>query len=99
MSCQISRLSALKGSGLDEFWQAVTRFRDRQAASGALALRRRRQGRTWMWERIEAGLRERFRQHPAVRAALPGITEDVDTGRLAASVAARRLLAALALSP
>lgn len=92
MPAQVMQLSALKGTGLDEFWQAVTRFRDRQAATGALALRRRQQDRTWMWERIEAGLRERFRQHPAVRAALPGITEDVDTGRLAASVAARRLL-------
>jgi len=92
MPVQVLQLSALKGTGLDEFWGAVTRFRDRQAGSGALAQRRRQQDRAWMWERIEAGLRERFRQHPAVRAALPGITEDVDAGRLAASVAARRLL-------
>ena len=45
-----------------------------------------------MWERIEAGLRQRFREHPAVRQALPAITDDVRAGRLAASVAARRLL-------
>jgi LAO/AO transport system kinase len=45
-----------------------------------------------MWERVEAGLRQRFRQHPAVRTALPGIIDDVEAGRLAASVAARRLL-------
>ena len=45
-----------------------------------------------MWERIEAGLKERFRRHPAVREALPQITTDVREGRLAASVAARRLL-------
>ncbi len=89
---QVMQLSALEGTGLDEFWQAVTRFRDRQTDSGALAQRRRQQDQAWMWERIEAGLRERFRRHPAVRAALPGITEDVNGGRLAASVAARRLL-------
>jgi LAO/AO transport system kinase len=45
-----------------------------------------------MWERIEAGLRQRFRQHPAVRAALPPTSNDVRAGRLAAGVAARRLL-------
>jgi len=55
-------------------------------------LRRRQQDQAWMWERVEAGLRQRFRQHPAVRAALPGIAEEVNAGRLAASVAARRLL-------
>ena len=92
MPVQVLQLSALQGTGLEEFWGAVTRFRDRQAGSGALALRRRQQDRAWMWERIEAGLRERFRQHPAVRSALPGITEEVNAGRLAASVAARRLL-------
>ncbi len=86
------QLSALKGAGLAEFWQAVTRFRELQAAGGRLLQRRHAQDQAWMWERIEAGLRQRFRQHPAVRAALPSITEDVRAGRLAASVAARRLL-------
>ncbi|MDO8418712.1 MAG: methylmalonyl Co-A mutase-associated GTPase MeaB [Rubrivivax sp.] len=91
-AAQVMQLSALQGTGLDEFWQAVTRFRDQQARSGQLVLRRRQQDRAWMWERVEAGLRQRFREHPAVRAALPGITEAVNAGRLAASVAARRLL-------
>ena len=45
-----------------------------------------------MRERLEAGLRQRFRAHPAVKAAWPGVLEDVRAGRLAASVAARRLL-------
>jgi LAO/AO transport system kinase len=45
-----------------------------------------------MWERIDAGLRQRFRTHPAVRAALEGVTGQVRAGTLAASVAARRLL-------
>jgi LAO/AO transport system kinase len=89
---QVLQLSALRGDGVAEFWQAVTRFRDLQAAGGRLQQRRHAQDQAWMWERIEAGLRQRFRQHPAVRAALPTVTEDVCAGRLAASVAARRLL-------
>src|SRR6185295_1533146 len=33
---RVLQLSALKGSGLDEFWQAVTRFHDAQRKSGRL---------------------------------------------------------------
>jgi len=89
---QVLQVSALTGSGMDEFWQAVTQFRDAQVASGRLGQRRHEQDQAWMWERIEAGLRERFRRHAGVRAALPAISDEVRAGRLAASVAARRLL-------
>ena len=77
---------------MEAFWAAVTRFRELQTATGRLATRRREQDQAWMWERIEAGLRQRFREHPAVREALPQALEDVRAGRLAPSVAARRLL-------
>jgi LAO/AO transport system kinase len=89
---QVMQLSALKGSGLDAFWQTVSAQRETRQASGELARRRRHQDEAWMWERIQAGLQQRFRQHAAVRAALPGISAEVGAGRLAASVAARRLL-------
>jgi LAO/AO transport system kinase len=91
-AAQVLQLSALKATGLADFWAAITRFRDAQQAAGRLASRRREQDRAWMWERIEAGLRERFRRHPAVRDALPQFAREVQTGTLAASVAARRLL-------
>jgi LAO/AO transport system kinase len=48
-----------------------------------------------MWERIDAGLRRRFRHHPAVRAALPGLGAEVQAGRVAPSIAARHLLSLL----
>jgi LAO/AO transport system kinase len=89
---QVLQLSALKGAGLDEFWATVSRFRELQAASGRLDQRRQQQSLAWMWERIEAGLRARFRDHATVREQLAGTTEQVRAGRLAASVAARRLL-------
>ena len=89
---KVLQLSALHGTGLEDFWRAVTAFIDTQRASGRLAERRHTQDQAWMWERIEAGLRQRFRQHPAVRETLPAITADVRAGRIAASAAARRLL-------
>ena len=89
---QVLQLSALAATGLEAFWKAVQRFRELQQGSGRFTARRHAQDRDWMWERIEAGLHRRFNEHPAVRAALPGVTEDVRAGRIAASVAARRLL-------
>jgi LAO/AO transport system kinase len=89
---QVLLASALSGQGIGAFWEAVKRFRELAARSGRLAARRHEQDRAWMWERIEAGLKSRFRSHPAVREALPGFSEQVRAGTLAASVAARRLL-------
>ena len=90
---EVLQLSALKGTGLAAFWQSVQAFRERRTASGAFTQRRQQQEQAWMWERIEAGLRQSFREHPAVRQALPALSDDVVHGRVAASVAARRLLA------
>jgi LAO/AO transport system kinase len=89
---QVLQLSALHGQGLEAFWAAVSRFRELQTASGRLAGRRRAQDQAWLWERIEAGLRQRFREHPAVREALPQVLTEVQSGVLAPSVAARWLL-------
>jgi LAO/AO transport system kinase len=89
---RVLRLSAVSGQGLTEFWAAVSDFHRLREASGELAQRRREQDEAWMWERIEALLHERFRDHPLVAAALPEMRENVRTGRVAASVAARRLI-------
>jgi LAO/AO transport system kinase len=89
---QVLQLSALKGDGLDAFWQAVSSFRKLQEAGGRLQSRRRHQALAWMWERIESGLKQAFRQDPAVRALLPQLTQEVEHGTLAASTAARQLL-------
>lgn len=95
---QVLQLSALTGDGVDRFWATVTRFRALQERSGRLAARRRHQSLAWMWERIESGLRQAFRQHADVQAMLPQLTREVEQGRLAASTAARQLLA-LMLGP
>ena len=89
---QVLQLSALKSTGLVEFWAAVTRFQTLQTANGGLANRRRAQDQSWMWERIDAGLKQRFKAHPAVQHALPTLAAEVLAGKVAASVAARRLL-------
>lgn len=91
---KVITLSALKGEGVDGFWAAVQEFRRLQTANGRLAARRERQSLAWMWERIDTGLKQAFRQHPQVRELLPRLQQDVAAGRVAASTAARNLLAA-----
>ena len=96
---KVMQLSALKGDGLDAFWATVEEFRTQQAAQGRLMQRRSEQDRAWMWERISAGLQQRFRQHAAVQAALPQASEAVRAGRTTPSMAARQLLALLDSPP
>ena len=91
---KVVQISALLGQGVDSFWAAVSEFRRLQTANGRLAQRREKQALAWMWERIEAGLKLAFRQHPQVRALLPQLQADVVAGRIAASTAARNLLLA-----
>jgi LAO/AO transport system kinase len=89
---QAIQLSALLGEGVDRFWDQVENFRRLQMLNGRLAARRQHQALSWMWERIEAGLKQAFRQDPEVRRLLPALTADVAQGRVAASTAARQLL-------
>ena len=89
---QVIQLSALKGEGVGTFWTSVTQYRDLQAANGKLSGRRQQQAKAWMWERIDAGLKQRFRDHPKVRGQLSETTARVLAGELPASTAARALL-------
>lgn len=89
---KVLQMSALKGEGVDRFWQMVQRFQMLQTHNGRLNQRREQQSLAWMWERIDAGLKQAFKQHPKVQALLPNIQADVVAGRLPASTAARQLL-------
>jgi LAO/AO transport system kinase len=92
---QVMQLSALLGTGLEQFWTLVSQFKTLQTANGQLAARRQQQALAWMWERIDAGLKHSFAENPKVRELLPTLTQEVAAGRLAASTAARKMLQAL----
>ena len=85
-------VSATRGEGIAAFWREVVRCRDTLKASGELAAKRQRQSLDWMWTLIDAGLRQRFRAHAGVRAALPACSAQVAAGTLTPTAAAARLL-------
>ncbi len=88
------QLSALKGEGVEAFWAEVQDFKARQIANGKLSARRQQQSLSWMWERIDAGLKLAFKESPAVSRLLPEMLAQVASGQLPASTAARNMLAA-----
>jgi LAO/AO transport system kinase len=85
-------LSALKKDGLAEFWQVIEKLRGTLTASGEFEARRRHQALAWMWQQIDSGLRQRFREHPAVKSALAELSVSVEAGSTTPAAAAQRLL-------
>ncbi len=89
----VIEVSAAKATGIDTFWRQVEAYRHAMTQSGHWADKRRRQAIDWMWNLIEAGLHDAFREHPDVRAELSQLTEAVEHGRVTPSAAAAKLLA------
>ena len=89
---RVLQISALEGTGVEDFWAAVEEYRGINTGNGKLAQRRQQQSQAWMWERIDAGLKDAFRTHAGVSGQLPELTQRVQQGTLAASTAARQLL-------
>ena len=89
---RVMQLSALKGTGVLQFWEAVGQLSNQRQTNGLTAQRRQQQAVSWMWERIEAGLRRNFMAQACVQASLSRMQDQVHRGELPASVAARQLL-------
>jgi LAO/AO transport system kinase len=91
---QVVQLSALLNQGVDAFWSKVGDFQTLQHHTARASQRRQQQALSWMWERIDAGLKQNFRTQPRVQTLLPQLSQQVASGQLAASTAARQLLSA-----
>ena len=88
-------VSALRKQGIAEFWVEIERFRKIMMDSGELDEKRKKQSISWMWSMIESGLRTLFREHPKVSAALPDISQQVESGQMSPGAAAQLLLSHL----
>lgn len=95
-STEVLACSALTGTGIDQVWSEVERFRSLVTDSGELTAARAAQATAWLWSEIGDTLLDRFRADPGVAGDLPGIEADVRSGRVAPTRAARSLLARFA---
>ena len=88
----VMTLSALRASGIEEFWTLVRKFRETMQAQGEWSRRRQHQALAWMWAQIDSGLRQSFRTNPSVCQTLPALAADVEAGKVPPTLAARQLL-------
>ncbi|MFK7985774.1 MAG: methylmalonyl Co-A mutase-associated GTPase MeaB [Sandaracinaceae bacterium] len=89
---EVSCVSAKTGDGIAALWERVEAHHDALSATGALDRMRAEQAVRWMWHAVESELVDRFRSHPAVRAARDGLEAEVRAGREPATQAATELL-------
>ncbi len=92
-------VSALTGDGLDDLWELVEEHRGTLEETGELAALRAEQQRSWMWSLIGERLERSFRTHPAVRARLASIEQDVLAGRTTPPLATDALFDAFTSGP
>ncbi|HNG88749.1 MAG TPA: methylmalonyl Co-A mutase-associated GTPase MeaB [Saprospiraceae bacterium] len=91
---QVLACSALEGSGIQEVWQTLLRYRQHVGDNGFWGKNRQQQALYWMREHLEARLREVFYQQTQVSQALAALQPEVTAGRMSPFAAAERVLAA-----
>ncbi|MDL2329948.1 methylmalonyl Co-A mutase-associated GTPase MeaB [Desulfosarcina sp. OttesenSCG-928-A07] len=84
--------SALTASGFDQVWETIVDHHRRLEKTGELAQKRRQQAVSWMWSRIEDGLKERFFENPDVRSQLKEVQSAVARGDQSPTAGAEALL-------
>ncbi len=80
--------SGLEGAGVADMWSTIEAHKAALSPTGERGARRAAQQVRWMQSLIDDALGAAFRNHPAVKAALPALEHAVAEGRTPASVAA-----------
>ena len=90
----VRTVSALEGTGINEVWDDVARFRAALEQSGAWSRQRAEQARVALWSEIGDSLLEHFRSAPVVAHRLATVEREVMAGTRTPAAAAHALLAA-----
>jgi LAO/AO transport system kinase len=91
-NARVLTCSATEGEGIAAVWQMVLEHRAMLDGNGWLARRRNLQALQWMRELTALGLDDLFRANRGVAMRLPGIEEEVRTGRKTPFAASRELM-------
>lgn len=88
-------MSAVEGTGLPEFWDAIERHRQTLLDAGEFEARRRRQQVDWTRQLVRDAVLERTLSDPAVREIRAEVEQQVLSGDLTPALAAQQILAAI----
>nr|VFJ87285.1 MAG: LAO/AO transport system kinase [Candidatus Kentron sp. LFY] len=86
--------SATTGEGIDNLWSVVEAFRNQTLGAGILEKRRRTQILEWVYAMVEEYLQNSFYQHAGVKALQSRIEQDVISGEMPPTSAAKQLIEA-----
>jgi LAO/AO transport system kinase len=86
--------SAVEGSGIGALWEALRQYQTHTHTNGFFQENRKKQAAYWLEEALETGLKQMFRQHPAVRQTLANLEPQVLNGQISPFAAAEAVLAA-----
>jgi len=84
--------SAVELTGIDEIWETVLKHRRQLMATDEFNQNRKKQAIDWLWSLVEDGLKDRFYQNQGIMTQLPRVLKAVETGEMAPSAAADKLL-------
>jgi len=89
---RVLQVSAIKGDGVAEAWEAMAEFHRSLAEGGHLKGLRADQARRWFWSEVEAVLSEEIAADPRTAAAAAGLETSVVAGLALPHAAARALI-------
>lgn len=88
----VLKISAAKKEGLTEFWNSIEKYRHTMQAAGEFDSKRKHQALAWMWDMIETGLHQQFREHPVIKRELSQVADGVSHGKITPAAGAHQLL-------
>ena len=89
---KVQTMSALTGQDIDQVWQLIIDYRNLLDTAGEISSRRIAQSSSWMWSEIAEGLLEELKQSELVMSHIDSIENEVKSGNLPPTVAARKLI-------
>ena len=85
--------SGLEGKGIDRLDDLLSQYQELVNGNEFFKQNRNAQSKYWLFETINQQLKQRFFDHPAIKAKLPQIEEDILHGKLTSFNGADELLA------
>jgi LAO/AO transport system kinase len=93
----VATVSGLANHGLDALWRTILDHREKLAATGELAAKRRRQDTRWMWALVDERLHARLSGDAAQRERVRRVEQAVAQGEISPTAGADELTALLGL--
>jgi len=88
----VESCSAIEGTGIDDVWQTVERFRTTMHDNGSFMATRAAQAKTWLWNEVSETLLESLRRDESIGRQVAELEQAVAEGRTSPWVAAQQLV-------